>query len=408
MNLTNMLEDNSINNLSWLENKETFMPQDKDNNKRDDLEIEWGEGMDIGKEMPKPTTINDEMKIKTPPQDPFVVVNAARILLNQGIMGHYLLQQLKSHFTIEQIKQAVSELRKLLCYEGIIGSVAIDLRGLKNHSEAIKASVKSPFKRHIACVLMTSKEALNSDLVEHRDISSSSSKIGSIDGLFDSNEIKKEQLWYKPLKLPVFIADGGHVENIDNEFVDRSIIELSNLGEIDDKDIEEIKSCDDPNEKIKKAFHLAFNKKIVERKKNGSEFAKDKSSEFNLESKMTVSVNSKPEKFVKQAVNEVKKSLEDIEINPEDKKETQLVKEVKKSLEDIEIDKNSQEDLDINLVNKNPIQPFELEGVNNPDLDIDPAPFIDEEFEGADNIDLEEEKKFSNLDVNITPDFNIE
>ena len=97
MNLKRMLRDASAQNLQWLLSDDTFEPSDKDWNKKDDLEYQWGYG-DIEPHYGNGGTVkvyDDEVNETTQTRP---VMEYAQQLIMRGVMGHKLLQALRSRF----------------------------------------------------------------------------------------------------------------------------------------------------------------------------------------------------------------------------------------------------------------------------------------------------------------------
>jgi hypothetical protein len=121
MNLTSMLKDDSLANLKWLNNKDTYVPQGKDTDQKDDLAIEWGRG-DVSSEDRPHTNIQTEMKVKNTILDVDTLLDYVQVLLHQGVTKEEALRQAKLRFPEDTIKAAGKKLTKVLKLEGVIGS----------------------------------------------------------------------------------------------------------------------------------------------------------------------------------------------------------------------------------------------------------------------------------------------
>jgi hypothetical protein len=165
MNLDSVLQDPShIASLAdhdwWIEGlvkdgELTYDPSEnyRDNNMKDELEIEWGHGTI------EPNYSDEEQRVPAggvyrnlPPEalgDAGPVIMFARDLMNRGFMGDGLQRQIKSKFDQPSIRLAAKGLHSLFELEGIIGCIAVDTRGYDHPKQAIAAVQGNPFKRFI-------------------------------------------------------------------------------------------------------------------------------------------------------------------------------------------------------------------------------------------------------------------
>jgi len=390
MDLTRMMAEEPLANLDWLQNAETFEPADKDINTKDDLAVEWGRGSVNSPEDLPPTTIEDEMDVEMPWQATESCVAAARVLMHQGFMHGDLVAALRTHFAPDVIKAAIPELKKLTAAEGIIGCVALDLRGQKDHEAALKASRRSPYKRFISYVLMTPEQIESSALVERHYATRASMENGSIDGLLGNDERRTmEQAVYKPLNMPIIVMSSGpHEESISDENYGTTMLELAQFGELNDDEIKEIESREsaDNFEKLRQAFRLVNRKRKAKATAdmNRNVNAADKANDYAMEASIvTAEVGNAPTPEIETFGVDV------ASLTVESDREVEKV-----AVEDVEVQHVEQEDI-------------VLAAVAEMDLDIDPSVVLDPEFEGISDIGLDEPaEQIAPLDIEETAEID--
>lgn len=135
----------------------------RDNNAKDDLEVEWGYGnietVYSDEEGPVPAGVSSRNVPVEDLADASPVIVFARDQMNRGTMGPDLMGRLKERFDQPSLKAAASELRDLLQMEGIIGTVVVDARGYDDPREAIAATQDSPYKRFIKYIMADERDA---------------------------------------------------------------------------------------------------------------------------------------------------------------------------------------------------------------------------------------------------------
>lgn len=161
MNLTSMFrKDAALIDLNWMQNGiiHSGKPQldltnvRKNNDIKPDLEVEWGiGGPDIDVNAPA-----GEVQRNLPEDaeaDAGSVIVFARDMMNRGCRLSKVASALKEKFGKETILKAKRGLEEVFRGNGIIGRVAIDARGYKSCSEALKVASNSPYKRFIRFVV---------------------------------------------------------------------------------------------------------------------------------------------------------------------------------------------------------------------------------------------------------------
>ena len=288
MDINDIFVDRSLNNLEWM-NEETFIPNDKDINKKDDLSIEWDHGGMVIEDGPPPTTIRDEMPLTDTQQSVPTLLNDAYLLLHQGVMGKSLVTQLRVKYLPEILDAALPQLKKLIQNEGIVGCVAIDLQKYNDFKDVIIASNKSPYKRHIKYALMTEEQLENSYYVEKRVSVNTNMEEGTIDGFFSASESDNNYEYiFKPLDLKVIVT--ARREDLDEEYYDKTLVELAALGDISQEEAEKIKNSKVSKiQKLRCAFRLAHRSKM---NKKITKVVADDSEDFKIKSNFVFSIDN--------------------------------------------------------------------------------------------------------------------
>lgn len=402
MNLTDMLRDGSVSNRTWLDDVETFEPTGKDWNKKDDLELEFGYG-DIE---PK----YNEEKLKEAKEDPSLnVVIAARLLMNQGHMGKELVKRLFQQFDRQSIKVAVSKLKPLLGSEGIVGCVALDCRDLKDCRQVERLVAASENKRFLKFVLMHTRCADCSFLGKTAVSTNSEMKSASIDGFFADEGPKKE---FRPfcVRLGRPLLSGQH--DLHDEEMDETLIDLVTSGKLSEEEAKLVRSLKKKNayEKLRQAFRYVYKKQFEEKP-----VVAEDSSKFQVKSEMTVAVDKprKAKEEVNVAISDVnmESELGDVNKFPVQKESAFDSFEGVPQIAAQDIDLGNSENLEMDAFGPSIIPTEEMNQTAKMSkyLNIEPNIFVEKEFEGADQLKLEDKKvSKKNLDVDITASFDFE
>jgi hypothetical protein len=121
------------------------------NDTKPDLMVEWGiGGPDVDINEPA-----GEVQRNIPEDaqaDAGSVIVFARDMMNRGYRLSKVASALKSKFGRDTLLKARSGLEEIFKGSGLIGRVAIDAKGYRSCSEALKAASNSPYKRFIRCV----------------------------------------------------------------------------------------------------------------------------------------------------------------------------------------------------------------------------------------------------------------
>lgn len=291
-----------IIDLDWLVNTDNnFQPASKNNDKKRELEIQWGKGSgtDIGEDYPivKPVTIMDEAKDLLKNFGKFV-----RKEMMKGKMGRDLVASIRNSFTEGRIREALPELKKILAYEGILGCIAIDARDYKDMKEAKALIADCPNKDHIKYVIM-SKFDEKFKTIKKRKSSVSGEGADTIESFLNTTEKAsfEEEKVCSETGLPVIsfhedaLPSNEKNENIGDlsptdikkEDVD-PIIDKMNFSE---NEYEKIRGIEGTHcRRISYAFRLAYLKSKREK------FVPDKSAEYKMDSQFDIAVNERTPK----------------------------------------------------------------------------------------------------------------
>jgi len=257
MNLEDFIEENSISNLDWLNDEETYIPKDKDIDKKDDLEIEWGEGsgIDIGYQ-PEPTTIKDEMDLSNN-----YMQRTVREMQMMGMNQNKIVSCLIERFGKSLVKKNMSNMKLLLANSGFTGCVALDTKDYNQCKDGIKVASKSPYKRYIKFAIANEGCADCMFFRRGRSIKATREvSENSLDSFLIPEEIVEQE--NRPvcvsLGLPLIFSQAGITEDDANDVVNK----LADEKEISRKDADSIISSNlVPFEKIRIAFLRAMESK---------------------------------------------------------------------------------------------------------------------------------------------------
>lgn len=290
MNLKRMLRDASLTNLQWLLKGDTFNPADKDNDKKDDLEFQWGYG-DIDPNYSSSTLIkvyDDEVNEGTQTRP---VMDYAQELIMQGLMGYELLQALRKKFGKPVLRTAKVEVRKAVEVSGVLGCLAFQCDGGKKSTKQLTSSMKnSPFKRFMSYVM-------GCDACQKCRYLSSSCRSDSVMGNGADNSIDSfldgeqdmvtavKRFYCQKHMRPIL----GGEQDLSDEDMDSTLVDLETLGMIEEKTACKIRKRSGSNlSKLRSAFRCAY-KRLRDKKK----WAKDdspKSDDYRIHSKMEIAL----------------------------------------------------------------------------------------------------------------------
>jgi hypothetical protein len=383
MNLKSFLQDESLANLDWLSKPKTFEPSGKDTDKKDDLAIEWGRTGEI--EVPQERILARKVK---PEDTTSEVLHVARALLMSGAMGSTLVAALRKRFDKSTLRSASKRLIALLeKEEGVTGCVAVDPQGYKDCLAAWKVASNSPYKRLLKFVLMREKCA-SCRFLAKTGTSKREAKIGatSVDDFFNEETVEEQ---YRPFctRLARTILSGQ--QDFDDSEMDKTLIDLVTLGKLTKEEAEKIRSLNKTAyEKVRMAFRHVLRKSEAAKKKAYSE--KVDASEYKITQDMQFEVSDAP-KTEKQADVQMKLG-----------ETSQAIDEAP------DLTQTNAQSVDVDFGVKERLSGVEIDAEQK-DIEVDPATFLESEFEGTEIVALDEEKKPKKpLKVNHRPDLTIE
>jgi len=217
-----MPKEASLTDLTWLEDgkglkgEPNFEPKynGKNNNSKNDLQLEWGYGT-IPPDLADPDAGEVDRHIPTGYLEGVSpVILFARDKMNRGYMGKTLISSIQDQFTPQEIKASSSELKSLLSLEGIIGCVAVDGRGYENCNEAIKVAKNSPYKRFIKYVIGCECGDHVMVASNKADMKVADSSGDSLTDFFSNDEhyVSEEVPHCRSTMLPLMASGGGDLD----------------------------------------------------------------------------------------------------------------------------------------------------------------------------------------------------
>jgi hypothetical protein len=388
-----MLKEGSLNDFQWLLNEEGFEPKDKDNNKKDDLEVQWGT-QDID-----PKYAEKQEQIVPTPVDrnnTSVIVQKARNYLNQGQMAAGVMKQLYDSYAKKDVDLAIPHLKPVLASEGILGCIAVDVTGYKDIQAALVDVSQSPYKRFVKYVLGYKKDVVNLPMGSKEILSSKivNSSKNAVDSFLNAEEDKEPGTvaYCKELMMPIMAG----YQDVDEHWKNDTLIDLATVGNITEDDVEAIrKSSLKPYQQLKCAF------KLIEKRKH----AEDKKYAERVDSKEHV---VKASKLVVQVLKAVKKA--ELKISETPKMSTLEVgkmvvdpdiKEVSLPEVPVKVDKKANAELDVDPTNPSLFSDVNvIDNTVEPELDVNPVnPSL------FSDINVNEDSTVEQLDVNaVNPD----
>lgn len=230
------IRKSSLQDLRWLETglvqpgNPNFSPTgpigQKDNNIKDDLQIEWGYGA-IAPDLSEPDAGFVE---RTLPEgfNAAPIVFFARDMMNRGLTGRRLSAALRSKFSSEDLVAAKEQLSKQLALQGIVGTIAVDGRGYKDCKAALRSASISPYRGFIKYVIGCScgtPHMMPDNREAGRTMSASSGN--AVDDFMAASEPHRMAMvsHCRSTMLPILAARG----DLDKSELDSTLVELVNI-----------------------------------------------------------------------------------------------------------------------------------------------------------------------------------
>lgn len=401
MNLNNMFRDASLNNLQWLNNPETYAPQNKDNDKKDDLELQWETGNFDPTFEPSPEAIKNNPQTN----DTAEIVQKTREWLNQGMTKDEVVVLLLSSYPKEAISQAKTACAKVFHLSGILGRVAVDVTGYKNPKDALKHASLSPYKKHIKYVVGYSGDNVSRMTISPKSVVGSvvEGSAGNATDAFFANDTKvatETRAFCNELMMPIL----AHSFDLDPSEMDKTLIELNAGGYLSSAEIKAVTAkFKTPYSQIKHAFLLIDAKKKA---KLASKYeGKVAVEQFKIAKSDTPIEFNKVSKLAKVDVDDMAKPKQGNIALPASMPDEKVSIEKDAGL-DVSIAK-AEKDEEMNL--KEGSLDITIAGENEKDLDVDASGFVAKTFKGGDEFDLDAEKEVEgSLDIDARGDFSFE
>ena len=397
MNLNEMFKDASLNNLQWLRDGITVVPNSKDNDTKDDLELQWNYG-DLGEDY---SASPEAEKMPTPCDSTGEIVQKAREFLNQGLATNQIWTVMLQSYTPEEVtvaKKAWAD-QKMSNLDGIVGKIALDVRGYSDLKDALRHASKSPFKKFIKYVVGYKGDNVLKIAMNTKDFIAEAESCGNATDDFLASETKtaNKKTFVKELMMPVL----AHSFDLDDSEADSTLIELSGANHITEADIKDLKANHKTAySRIRAAFQLIDQKK---QKKASSDYKGKVNIAEHVILKADNEIEFEGEAMPAIQVDDVAlPTSEDVNFPVNDLGEVEVEKDCgmianvsaakKKSLA-FEIKKAS---LDINVAKE-----------KEASLEVDGGVFHEAEFEGIDGVDVDDVKKSeAPLDIDGRGDFS--
>lgn len=340
MNLSDIMKDLSLTNLTWLSEPETYIPKSKDINKKDDLAIQWSSDWNFDDKVVMPvTTIQDEMTLRGNVLDQ--IINSASILMHEGLSEKEVVKQLLTHFIPEDIMKAKEPLEKLFSNQGMIGFFVIDLKNIQAKEDIYKAWKRSKYSKVAKYVMMSASDLENSTDISVIKTRVNLNEVASIDNFLNEPEAQyKTDIIHNLFELPVIFS----FEDLDESEYEDTLVDLINLSCISEDEAKELKA------KGYKGASELFN--LLKSRENVKIVAEDKSSEYKI------SVADNEIEFIKEADNksldvnpyvadgelELAEEKKDIEVDPYIVPESEF-----KGCDEFELNKKAEEQKELEI-----------------------------------------------------------
>lgn len=271
MNLGKLLEG-GIQDLSWLSEGKNYDPSghSKSNDIKPELEFQWGAETNMhGEYKENIETVEDDANLvsDTPREvkdgESDNIEMMARKQIASGKSGAEVLSALNGKFGKESVLANKKVLASAFANDGISGCIAVDCAGFKTAKEAFENAKKSPHKRFLAYVIN-----YNGDIEQKEKLAHGFSG-GGIDDLLGDTVRKVASVPYcKELGMPILSTK----DELSDEFIDDTLIDLMTLSSITEEEVNEIKSSRMSNlKKVREAFRLANRKAVPEKRKYSNE-----------------------------------------------------------------------------------------------------------------------------------------
>ena len=252
----------------------TFDPTDRvnSNNVKEEAQNQWGYD-DI--EPVYDSEISGAVVRNIPEADlgdvgPLIIF--ARDMMNRGATASNIALAMKSTFPKETINAAKKELMPLFALHGVVGRVAVDARGYRSCTDALLATIKSPYKSYIGFVIGCNCDDPHMIPTTDDSMGVVATTGNAMDDFFanDVEVYEPKMVAHCPTtRLPLFEAA---VDELDEQWVSDVMIDLNSISGLPGDVSDRLKILDaKPLEKVKKAFNILEEMKASKGRKRYSE-----------------------------------------------------------------------------------------------------------------------------------------
>jgi len=415
MNLDDVLKDPIVDHSWWEEGliqpgEPTFDPEKAElgiNNLKPEIALEWGRtGPDFDIDEPAGYV---ERNIPEEDMGDASVIMFARDQMNRGRMGSDLVRALRTRFDQASLKRAAKGLREQLSLEGIVGCTVLDARGYKDCRQALEATKNSPYKHFIKHVMgceCGSPHAIPADGVF--DMAQLSDGTGNpMDDFLAMEQPKPTEMvsHCRSTMLPILSGAG----DIDESEMDETLTEMMNVTQLPE---DEVKSLRKDRHNNKYASNLKMLQAAFRSAQRTREIVAAEPYKGSVDvSEHVMDVKDQPIELEPIAASPIDLDLVDPKKQP--------VVEIESSLQpSLEVEKLTGEIGDVDL--KEAAEPMaaldiderpgetEIELVSQSPVDVELGQFLEPEFVGTDNLELDDPKSPpGELDIDMRQDMRI-
>jgi len=375
-----------------------------------ELAIQWGTaGPDI--DIDEPAGAVERHIPEEDVADVDDVILFARDQMNRGRMGDDLVRVIKTRFDQDTLKRASKGLREQLAMEGIVGCTVLDARGYKNCREAMESMKNSPYKHFVKHVIgcdCGSPQMLPGDsVIDMTNIMEGSDN--PMDDFLAMEDGKPADMvsHCRSTMLPILSGQG----DLDESEMDSTLTEMMNVTQLPEDTVKSLRN-DRHNNKYSsnlKTLQAAF--RFVQKAKQ-SAVMEPYAGTVDV-SEHVIEMGDQPIEFDAQASSPL-----DMDLVDPDKQPVVDIEALREP--SLAVDKLSGEfgDGDVDLLEASEPLPTldidprpseqEVELVAQSPVDVELGQFLEPEFVGADNIELDEPRApLGELEIDMRQDMRI-
>jgi hypothetical protein len=371
-------DSDPIVDLDWLANPENmdFAGHANPNNIRPELAVQWGIGGGVDFSLDDSLGVVERNLPEDAGQETRKVIIFARDLMNQGYMGRDLTRALRAQFPQEALLAAQDGLREQFKLEGIVGCIAIDGRGYKDCRQALASAQNSPFKGFIRYVIGC--ECGDHQMLPRRSSGGLMDEVVESSGNptddFLAGEDKHETRMTAHCRSTMLPIMG---QDIDPSEVDSGMIDLMRVTGLPEDEVKSLRK----KSKTQKAFVQAAFRQMQANKE------REQDSKYTGETRASDHI--------------VRRSEMEVEVAPEVKREAVSVNAQPDRGFEVELTGTGQDMSDVMPVNEASDQLQVEIGEEFKAQEVDPSTFVEKEFEGSDEVELDEPRKADDFKIEL-------